>query len=61
MAVEVAVFDVSGRRMATLERGVQPAGVHHTAWEASQAPTGIFFCALRAGGTEIVRRMIRVR
>jgi hypothetical protein len=53
--VVVAVFDVSGRRLALLENSRQPAGQHAVTWRTSGVPSGIYFVRLRAGGRAITR------
>ena len=54
-AMELAVYDVSGRRVALLERGTVDAGEHRTEWhgrcnDGSPAATGVYFVRLRALG-----------
>jgi len=48
---EVAVFDLSGRRVATIQRGVLPAGTSNLEWngrraDGSRAAGGIYFYRL---------------
>ncbi len=38
--VEVAVFDVAGRKVATVARGEEPAGVHEYGWTGAAAAGG---------------------
>ncbi|HEV2104891.1 MAG TPA: kelch repeat-containing protein, partial [Candidatus Eisenbacteria bacterium] len=61
-AVELAAFDVGGRRVATLARGVLPAGPHAAMWNARDAAgrplrAGLYFLRLDAGGANRVRRV----
>lgn len=58
---ELAVFDLFGRRVATLEQGLVPAGVHTARWDGRDAagrlaPVGAYVLQLDAGG---VRRALR--
>jgi hypothetical protein len=53
--VLVAVFDVSGRRLATPENSRRPAGWHAVSWNASSVSSGIYFVRLRAGGRTITK------
>jgi hypothetical protein len=53
--VVVVVFDVSGRRLATLENSRQPAGWHTVTWSTSGVPSGIYFVRLRAGSRTITK------
>jgi hypothetical protein len=52
-AVRLAVFDVAGRRLATLAEGTLAAGPHSVRWEraSGRSPTaaGVYFLNLRAG------------
>jgi len=64
--VLVAIFDVSGRKVRTLEAGAKEAGLHHVVWDGkddSGAPvaSGIYFCKLRAGDFVESRKMFLVK
>lgn len=56
--VELAVFDITGRRVATLEDGVRPAGEHEVVWNARGNAHGLYFIRLRAGGELISQRVV---
>ena len=47
--VQIALFDVTGRRVATLFEGFQSAGSHRLNWNAARLEQGIYFCRVRAG------------
>lgn len=49
-AVRLEVFDVLGRRVATLVDEVRPAGDHVVQWEAGGLPSGTYVSRLTAGG-----------
>ena len=55
--VTLAVFDVTGRRVASLAEGVQGRGVHRASLTLRRMAHGIYFVKMRAGGTAFVRRM----
>jgi len=63
-AAELAVYDVSGRQVALLERGTMDAGEHRTEWngrcsEGSQAATGVYFVRLRTpDGSQVVKAVL---
>ena len=62
MRARLDVFDVSGRRIATLVDGVLEAGSHRATWggitqAGVRAQAGIYFYRLEAGGQKIQRRM----
>lgn len=60
-AVDLAVFDVAGRRVRTLARGMFGAGTHERAWDGADdagrpAGAGLYFFRLAAAGaTRVVR------
>lgn len=63
--VEVALFDVSGRRVRTLHRGAAPAGPLTLRWDGTgasgrPAPAGLYFARARAAGEFAQTRFVRV-
>ena len=61
----VAVFDVQGRRVATLADEPQEVGRHEVVWDGrdargSDAPAGVYWVRLDAGRTN-ASRLLRVR
>jgi len=48
--IRLEVFDLLGRRVATLENGDFPAGYHRSVWNADGAflATGLYICRLEA-------------
>jgi PKD repeat protein len=65
-AVDLAIFDVSGRRIAGLASGVWQAGSHRVQWDGRddrgrvQAP-GVFFARLSIGRQVMVRKVVLAR
>ncbi len=64
--VELEILDVSGRRVRTLLRGTQAAGVHEMRWDGrsdlnAALPSGVYFCRLSAGSFCAVERLMLVR
>ncbi len=64
--ISLEVFDISGRRVALLENGVQGAGTHLVSWDGSlesgeRAPAGVYFYQLRAGDEVQGKRMLMIR
>jgi outer membrane protein assembly factor BamB len=53
--VDLAVFDVAGRRVATVVHGVLPAGRHRAAWTGAGHSAGVYFLRLRAESAELAR------
>jgi hypothetical protein len=57
----VEVFDVQGRRVATLLSEQElDIGIHPLRWEAAVAP-GLYFVHARAGSETDTRRIVRIR
>ncbi|MBI5711130.1 MAG: T9SS type A sorting domain-containing protein [Candidatus Eisenbacteria bacterium] len=54
----LAVYDVVGRRVATLLDGLQAAGLRTAGWDAGGVRAGVYFCRLSAGGADAARAMI---
>ncbi|MFH1196303.1 MAG: T9SS type A sorting domain-containing protein [bacterium] len=47
--VTLEIFDVLGREVATLVNDYLPAGSYEREWNASNLPSGIYFCRMEAG------------
>jgi hypothetical protein len=65
-AVELTVYDVSGRRVATVFSGEKSAGDHAFHWngvedDGNRASAGIYFCRLRVGKETLTRKISLVR
>jgi len=63
--VDVSVFDVAGRRMATLARGRFGAGAHVVQWDGrgldgSRARAGMYFVRGRIGQVEVMTSVMKV-
>jgi hypothetical protein len=59
--VQLSVFDLAGRRVATLEDGSRAAGFHQTTWVTKDVPAGIYFVRAIAAGDRLIRRCVIVR
>jgi hypothetical protein len=65
-SVDLAVFDVKGRRVATLVSGRLEAGDHVVTWQGTDAqgmaqPSGVYFARLRAEGTTLTHKMLLLK
>jgi len=65
-AVELAVFDVGGRRVATLHAGLMEPGRHEVEWlgradDGRALASGLYFARLRAEGTVLTRKMVLIK
>jgi hypothetical protein len=48
--VSLAVYDVLGRKVATVVEGLKPAGVERVSFDASGLPAGLYISQLRVNG-----------
>ena len=60
-AVELAVYNTLGQRVALLADGQQEGGAHEALFEASALPGGVYFYRLRAGAVVESGRLLVVR
>lgn len=59
--VSLKVYDILGREIATLVEGMQPAGTHYAIWDASDAPSGVYYYRLRAGNFSATRNLMLLK
>jgi hypothetical protein len=57
----VAVYDVAGRRVATLHDGTAAAGEHALCWPAGNSPAGVYYLRAESGGRTAQRALQLVR
>jgi hypothetical protein len=55
------IFNILGERVTTLVDGKVVAGNHTIVWDATQFPSGVYFCTLRTSITQLTRKMLVVR
>lgn len=64
--IEVDVFDVAGRRVATLARGSRTGGEHELTWNGlddagNRVGAGVYFYRLKAGNETLTRKLVVMR
>jgi hypothetical protein len=59
--VEVAVYNLLGRQVATLASGNHPAGQYRVTWDAVASPSGIYFCRLSAPGVQSIQKIVLIK
>ncbi len=57
----LAVYDVAGRRIATIAEGRRPAGEGSATWTAAHPGKTVYFVQLRAGEKSVAKRIFFVR
>jgi hypothetical protein len=56
--VRIEVFDLLGKRMATLVNAGESEGRHELLWDATKVPAGTYFCRLTAGDSGVTSKII---
>lgn len=59
--VSLVIFDVTGREVETLSRGIRNAGTHVETWDAENLPEGVYFCRLTLDNVNLIQKIIRIR
>ena len=59
--VNLEIFDLKGRKIATLAEGHKSAGRHTVEWNARDQASGIYFYRLRTEAGTITRRMLLLK
>jgi hypothetical protein len=59
--VELKVFDITGREIATLVSGYRQPGTYRVTWDGCDAPSGIYVYRLSAGGASFAGRMVLLK
>lgn len=60
-AVRIAVYNMSGQKVATLVDGEQSAGDHRVTFEAGNLSSGIYFIQFRAGRVQQMQKMMLLK
>ena len=64
--VDLGVYDLAGRRVATLASGRMAAGTHSARWDGrgvdgAPAGAGLYVVRLRGAGAEVARKLVWIR
>ncbi len=57
----ISIYDLSGRTVATLARGVQEAGQHVVVWDAESFASGIYFVRLTAVNQRVMQKVLLLK
>jgi len=62
-SVDLAVYDIHGRRISTIARGVYPSGSHREGWsgkatDGTALAPGVYFISLEAGNYRSTQRVV---
>jgi hypothetical protein len=59
--ISLTIFDLLGRKVATLVRATVPLGFYRITWDATDLPSGIYLCRMQAPGFTQTRKMVLVK
>jgi hypothetical protein len=59
--VIIEIYDILGRRIETIQDGLQPAGYHQAAWNAGDYPSGNYFYRIQAGEYSETKKMLLLK
>jgi hypothetical protein len=59
--VTISVYDMVGRKVATLVAAHQLAGAHSVIWDAGNKPSGVYFYRIQAGGFVETKRCVLLK
>jgi hypothetical protein len=59
--VELAIYDITGRKVTTVAEGTFPAGEHSIAADLATTPPGVYVYRLIAGGETAVKKFVVTR
>lgn len=61
MNVTLAAYDILGNQVATLVNGSMSAGTHEVTFNATNLPSGIYFCRLQAGDFSQTQKLMLLK
>jgi len=60
-AANLSVYDLAGRKVATLVDGMMERGQHNVTFDAGQLASGLYFYTLTANGQALTQKMVLTR
>jgi len=60
-AVTVEIFDILGRKVATVASFLGQAGLNHVKWNSNGKASGIYFCRVRSALSDDTRAMLLIK
>ena len=58
---DLVVYNLTGRKVATLVDDMLPRGVHEVTFDGSSLASGVYFCTLQAGSYTATRKVVLVK
>ena len=59
--VQIIVYDIKGRQIATLMNSFQFAGYYSLTWDASDSPSGVYFIDMISDGFKQTRQVVLMK
>ena len=59
--VQLKIYNVLGKEVATLVNEIQPAGNYEVEFDASMLTSGIYFCRLKTGAFISIKKMLLIK
>mgnify|MGYP001333051569 CR=1 FL=1 len=59
--VQIIVYDIKGRQIATLMNSFQFAGYYSLIWDASDSPSGVYFIDMTSDGFKQTRQVVLMK
>ena len=59
--IDLQVFDLSGRTVATMVHGILPAGDHQSTFDGTALPSGIYFARLVTGDIHRTQKLVLLK
>jgi len=56
-SVSIEIYDILGRSLETMNKGIQDAGEHQVVWDAQGQPSGLYFYRIHAGDITVMNKM----
>jgi hypothetical protein len=60
-SVRLEIFDLLGRKVATVANGRRSAGRHEATWTVGAVSSGVYLARFNAAGRSIVRKIVVVQ
>jgi hypothetical protein len=59
--VNISIYDISGRKIATLVYEEQSPGFFEVEWNAAACASGMYYCCMTVGGFQEIKKMLLVK
>lgn len=60
-SITLELYDILGKKVETLASTIQPAGSYQINWNASEYPSGVYFCRLSIDDNSSVKKIVLLK